>query len=102
MHGMTAITLNVPTETVGDRLRRARRAAGLSGAELADELGVHRNMVSRWETGRDEPKRLVLLAWAMRCGVPVEWLERGEVAGLPTGRYDGVVWLVDRRRKVAA
>jgi transcriptional regulator with XRE-family HTH domain len=93
MPAMSEITLSVPAEVLGERLRRARRAAGLSTSEMASELGIHRNMISRWENGRDQPKRMVLLAWAMRCGVPLEWLEHGEVDGLPTGRYDGIVWL---------
>jgi transcriptional regulator with XRE-family HTH domain len=34
-------------------LRRARRDAGLSQAELADALGVATYTVSRWEGGHD-------------------------------------------------
>jgi transcriptional regulator with XRE-family HTH domain len=34
-----------------DELQRIREALGMTQAELADELGVHRVTVARWETG---------------------------------------------------
>ena len=68
-------TFVVPTESLGDRLRRARVAADLSVAELADELEVSRTSISRWENNHDRPRRATVLAYAMRCSVPIEWLE---------------------------
>ena len=35
----------------GQFLRRQRRAAGLTQAQLAERLGVSNRSVSRWETG---------------------------------------------------
>lgn len=35
----------------GESVRRARRAAGLRGVDLAALLGVHANTVWRWERG---------------------------------------------------
>lgn len=44
-------TRRVPTWT-GERVAALRRRLGLSLAEFADELGVHRMTVWKWEMGR--------------------------------------------------
>lgn len=43
------------TEELGVRLRTARRAAGFTQKELAEELGVEAITVSRWERGVTSP-----------------------------------------------
>lgn len=43
--------------TPGQMIRTARRAAGLSQAELARRLGTSRRHVIRWEHGICEPGR---------------------------------------------
>ena len=67
----------IPEFHVGDRLSKAREAAGLTQTELAEEFGSTRSTVSRWESGKGV-KRAALLAYAMRTGVPVGWLETGK------------------------
>jgi transcriptional regulator with XRE-family HTH domain len=64
----------VPEWTTSDRLRKAREHAGLQQAELATAIGVGRTSVVRYEAGQSVPSRPVLLAWAMRTGVSLEWL----------------------------
>ena len=44
--------------------RRIRRAAGLSLAEVANELGVTIGTVSKWETGARSPRRAAALKYA--------------------------------------
>lgn len=68
----------VPSWTLGDRLRKARTFAGLEQAELAAELGIARNSVANYELGHTRPRRPVLLAWAMRTGVSLGWLTEEE------------------------
>lgn len=68
----------VPTWTLPDRLRKAREVAHLSQGELGDEIDVHRNSISAYEAGRTVPRKPVLLAWALRCGVPYRWLAYDE------------------------
>lgn len=51
---------------VGDRLKAAREAAGLSQDDVAQKLDVDQSRVSRWETGKNLPtgerrKRLIKL-----------------------------------------
>ena len=41
-----------------------RRAAGISQARLAQELGVHRGTVARWELGIRHPRGARLAAYA--------------------------------------
>jgi transcriptional regulator with XRE-family HTH domain len=50
-------TLDVGTETggVGARLRTARRGAGMTQRQLAEQLGVESITVSRWERGVTTP-----------------------------------------------
>lgn len=36
---------------IGENIRKARKAAGISQAELAERLQVRQKDVSRWETG---------------------------------------------------
>lgn len=73
----------IPTFTIYDRLRKAREVSGLDQAALADAIGVTRASVSAYETGRvAKPRKIVLNAWALATGVPVQWLETG-VAPVP-------------------
>lgn len=60
-------------------MRKALREADLGVAEMADYLGVARGSVSNWINGRISPSVQTLRLWAMRCGVPYEWLVSGGV-----------------------
>lgn len=67
-----------PAFTLGDRLHKARTTAGLSQSELADVMGVSTRTVSRYEgDDLDRPRRIVLRAWALACGVSYDWLVTG-------------------------
>ena len=77
---------NVPQFTVGDFLRKAREHAGLEQTELAAELGISRGTVTNYERGHVKPRKAVVMAWAMRTGVPVEWITS---QGAESPRTDG-------------
>jgi transcriptional regulator with XRE-family HTH domain len=66
-----------PPITVADRLRIARKYAGLDQDQLADKIGIARSTVSNAESGRVKPRRITLRAWALACGVPLSWIEHG-------------------------
>lgn len=55
---------------MGEKLKAARKAAGLSQVELAARIGCNQKDVARWEAGR-EPKALTLkkLAQALGCSM---------------------------------
>jgi len=76
-----------PKWDLSDRLNKALRHSGKSTQQMADELGVHRNTISNYTSGRKRPDRRTILAWAVATGVSVEWLEIGEVTsgGGPDG-----------------
>jgi transcriptional regulator with XRE-family HTH domain len=76
------------------RVKLARRHAGLSQAQLAQRLNVHRSAVTHWELcGKRNPNMTNLRQLAEVTGVQFEWLA--------TGR-GGMALLMDARDAVAA
>lgn len=67
----------VPVFELRHRLERALEVAGLSRDDMAAELGLHRNTIGNYLSGKHVP-RAVLIAWHLRTGVPLDWLEQGE------------------------
>lgn len=57
-----------------DRLRKAREAAALDQAELAERIDVSRRTIGNYEAGRVEPRMIVLKQWALATGVDLSWL----------------------------
>lgn len=75
---MERISVGVPEFDLADRMRKALRTSGVGVQDMADYLGVARNTVSTWINGRIEPSKQSVRLWAMRTGVPYEWLQTGE------------------------
>lgn len=59
--------------SVGENIRRLRKDAGLTQAELAQQLGVARSTVTQWECGWSMPRmsKLRLIANAFHTSYPV-------------------------------
>lgn len=68
-----------PEWDLADRLVKALRVGDVGKGEMAEHLGVNPNTVGNYVSGRTKPSRAVLRVWAMRCGVPLEWLLTGQV-----------------------
>lgn len=69
----------IPEWTLDWRMQRALSHAGIGVEEMANELGVARQTVSRWLNGHGASPRIgYLKLWAMRCGVPLAWLVDGD------------------------
>ena len=72
------MTPRIPEWTFGDRLRKARREAGLSQQEVAERIGVPLGRYSGWETGEFSPRSADLVDVAKKVSaitdVPTEWL----------------------------
>lgn len=64
--------------TIEDRIRERRTALGISQEYLAEQLGVSRQAVSKWESGKSSPDTRNLIALAGLFGVSVQWLAVGE------------------------
>lgn len=76
----------------GERLRRAREAAGLTQVELAERLGIKQNQISQWEADNTGPKRDRLPTLAAAVGASIEWLLSG------TGKAPRHVARLERER----
>lgn len=59
---------------LNEKIFYCRRKAGLSQEALAEELGVSRQAVSKWETGDAVPEISKLLALAKNFDVTTDWL----------------------------
>ncbi|MCW2693958.1 MAG: hypothetical protein JWM67_2562 [Mycobacterium sp.] len=69
----------IPQWTLGDRLRKARQYAGLEQKHLAEAMGLSPASIGSYENDATKPKLLVLKAWSAETGVPLVWLQNGEV-----------------------
>lgn len=56
---------------MGEKLRSAREAAGLTQQQLAEKVGVQQRDISRWENCRREPGVLIVkkMAQALGCSM---------------------------------
>lgn len=59
---------------LNEKIFYCRRKAGLSQEALAEELGVSRQAVSKWETGDAVPEIAKLLSLAKAFNVTTDWL----------------------------
>lgn len=71
-------------------MAKSLRAAGISVQAMADYLGVARNTVGTWTGDKIKPGKQTLRLWALRTGVPLEWLEAGNLPH-PAGPNGGDV-----------
>ncbi len=60
--------------TLCEKLTQARKAAGLTQADVAAKLNVSRQAVSRWESGQSKPSTERLLALGVLYGVSIDRL----------------------------
>ncbi|OBX36953.1 HTH-type transcriptional regulator PrtR [Halomonas elongata] len=63
--------------SIGDRVRRARKKAGLTQKELGDKVGLKQATISGLEKG-DSRSSAYLVQIARICGVNADWLATGE------------------------
>jgi 7-cyano-7-deazaguanine reductase len=73
---------------LGKRIQQARRGARLTQPQVGRALGVSKQQVSHWETGRSDITREHLLHLAKLFDVEMDWLARGtliEVSGASGG-----------------
>jgi 7-cyano-7-deazaguanine reductase len=73
---MTA-SLRPALKPLGRRIQQARRNAQLTQVSVGRDLGVSKQQVSHWETGRSDVTREHLLRLARLFRVDVDWLARG-------------------------
>ena len=87
-------------ETLAQRMLSLRRARGLSQEELAEQVGVSRQAVGKWESGQSQPELDKVIALSRLFGVSCDWLLTGqapEAAAVPregAGNYDRQVLIL--------
>lgn len=59
---------------LNEKIIYCRKKAGLSQLDLADQLGVSRQSVSKWETGEANPDVTKIPLLAKEFGVSADWL----------------------------
>ncbi|MBQ3111464.1 MAG: helix-turn-helix transcriptional regulator [Firmicutes bacterium] len=69
---------------LANRIQTMRKARGISQEELADQLGVSRQAVSKWESEQSQPELDKLLLLSDFFGVSCDYLLRGAAGqGMP-------------------
>lgn len=63
---------------MGDRIKELRKALGLTQQEFSDRIGVKRNTIAQYESGRNAPIDAVVSLICRVFGVNEEWLRTGE------------------------
>lgn len=64
--------------TIGERMRDARKAKGLTQATLAEKVRLKRNTIAIYETNNIEPSERSVLAICAVLGINEKWLLTGE------------------------
>ena len=64
--------------TIADRIQKLRKLKGISQEELADELGVSRQAVSKWESNQSTPDIDKIIALSDFFEVSADYLLKGE------------------------
>lgn len=63
---------------MGERIKELRKALGLTQQEFSDRIGVKRNTIAQYESGRNEPLDAVITLICRTYDVSEEWLRTGE------------------------
>ena len=75
--GKTSAETQTVRRSLGEVIKYHRTRCGMTQEFVAEQLGVSRQAVSKWENGTSEPTTSNLLALAKLFGVPAEELLRG-------------------------
>ncbi len=60
-----------------DRIRKIRKEANLTQAKFAERLGLKRNTIATYETGKSEPMDNIIVSICREFGINEEWLRFG-------------------------
>lgn len=63
---------------MGERIKELRTVLGLTQQQLADSLGIKRNTIAKYETGRGDPIDAVVSLICKTYNVNEKWLRTGE------------------------
>lgn len=63
---------------MNERIKELRKALGLTQQEFADKIGVKRNSLANYETGRNTPLDAIVVSICREFNANEEWLRTGE------------------------
>ena len=63
---------------MNERLKKLRRELGLTQQEFADKIGVKRNSLANYETGRNTPIDAIIVSICREFNVNEDWLRTGK------------------------
>jgi transcriptional regulator with XRE-family HTH domain len=63
----------------GDWLRKALEVSNVSARDMADYIDVSTRTMTNYLSGATTPNDRKLAKWALKCGVPVQYLKTGVV-----------------------
>ena len=74
--------------TLGERLAKARKHAGLTQDDMAEKLRVSHSTIAKWELDKSQPRNMLRLIeqWAELTGVSPDWLIGFKKPGNSTSR----------------
>lgn len=78
---------------MNERIKELRKALGLTQQEFAEQLGVKRNTIAQYETGRNSPIDAIITSICREFGVNESWLRTGKGEMLMN---------LDKQKKIAA
>ena len=76
--------------SIGDRILKLRKEAGLSQEAFAEKLGVSRQSVSKWETGSVMPDLNKLVAMCELFGVSSDYILYGKEEAAPAPELEEI------------
>lgn len=62
---------------MNERLKKLRKALGLTQQEFADRIGIKRNSFANYETGRNTPIDAIIVSICREFNVNEDWLRDG-------------------------
>lgn len=80
--------------TTGERIKSARKRAGLTQSELAEKLNIPYQSIGQWERNVRNPKAETLIKIANALGCEV-WELSGSIKTIPLHKMDELVCGID-------
>lgn len=61
-----------------DRIKKIRKESGLTQEKFAERLGLKRNTIATYETGKSEPMDNIIVSMCREFNINEEWLRYGK------------------------
>lgn len=79
--------------SIGERIKAARKALGLSQTDIARRVGVSQPAIANWESGVHDPRRLMLARLADALETPLDWLAAGDRSAVESDKHAAAAYI---------